>query len=157
MHPENCPKNKNATEKWRSLHLRDGLKDGPVLLSNSQARSCRNFRAHFLVHPCIRKCGAPVHAPTYQPMRISRKHDMMQWLPSVLLCSGLACSPLPRSVFTRLWNPGYELGEICVYKLIASHLCRPMWRNYHAKFTQQITRIPKLTNHSNYGIVQLLP
>ena len=26
----------------------------------------------------------------------------------------------------RLRNPGYEFGEICVYELIASHLCRPM-------------------------------
>ena len=26
----------------------------------------------------------------------------------------------------RLGNPGYEFGEICVYKLIVSHLCRPM-------------------------------
>ena len=46
-------------------------------------------------------------------------------------------------VVTRLRNPGYEFGEIFVYKLIVSHLRRPMWRNYHAKFTQQITRIPK--------------
>ena len=50
------------------------------------------------------------------------------------------------NVMSRLRNPGYEFGEICVYKLIASHLHRPMWRNYHAKFTQLITKIPKLIN-----------
>ena len=47
---------------------------------------------------------------------------------------------------TKLQNPIYKFGEICVYKLIASHLRRPMWRNYHAKFTQLITKIPKLND-----------
>ena len=37
------------------------------------------------------------------------------------------------SVITRLRNPCYEFGEICVYKLIASHLRRQMRRNYHTK------------------------
>ena len=46
----------------------------------------------------------------------------------------------------RLLNPGYKFGEICVYKMIASHLRRPMWHNYHAKFTQLITKILKLTD-----------
>ena len=50
------------------------------------------------------------------------------------------------SSMIRLQNPGYKFGEICVYKSIASHLCRPMRRNYHAKFTQLITTIPKLIN-----------
>ena len=54
----------------------------------------------------------------------------------------------PSQIICRLRNPGYEFGEICVYKLIASHLRRPMSRKYHAKFTQQITRIPKLINQA---------
>ena len=49
-----------------------------------------------------------------------------------------------RPFIVRLRNPGYRFGEMCVYKLIASHLRRPMWRNYHAKFTQLITKILKL-------------
>ena len=39
----------------RALVGRDGLKDGPVLLSNSQASPGRNFSqtsAHLLVHLC---------------------------------------------------------------------------------------------------------
>ena len=48
-----------------------------------------------------------------------------------------------KSVLIRLRNPGYKFVEICVYKLIASHLCRPMRWNYHAKFTQLKTKIPK--------------
>ena len=33
---------------------------------------------------------------------------------------------LVSAVRNRLRNPGYEFGEICVYKLIVSHLRRPM-------------------------------
>ena len=45
------------------------------------------------------------------------------------------------SIMFRLWNPGYKFGEICVYKLIVSHLRRPMLRKDHTKFTQLITKI----------------
>ena len=31
-----------------------------------------------------------------------------------------------QELMTRLRNPGYKFGEICVYKLIVSHLPRPM-------------------------------
>ena len=51
------------------------------------------------------------------------------------------------SLIARLRNPGYKFGEICVHKLIASHLRRPMLRNYHAKFTQLKTKIPKRSEH----------
>ena len=52
-------------------------------------------------------------------------------------------------IITRLRNPGYKCGEICVYKFIASHLHRPMWRNYHAKFTKLITKIVKRNYHAD--------
>ena len=39
----------------------------------------------------------------------------------------------------RPQNLCYKFGEFCVYKLIASNLNRPKWRNYHTKFTQLIT------------------
>ena len=68
--------------------------------------------------------------------------DQFQETPSWVCHLKLDC------IMTRLRNPGYEFGEICVYKLIASHLRRPMWRNYHAKFTQLITNIPKLTHNT---------
>ena len=53
-----------------------------------------------------------------------------------LLHQSVVQSSLPRQelriggerhkLIIRLRNPGYELGEICVYKLIAFHLHRPM-------------------------------
>ena len=43
-----------------------------------------------------------------------------------LLVTGLEPSASVQSVMARLRNPGYKFGEICVYKLIASHLRRPM-------------------------------
>ena len=51
------------------------------------------------------------------------------------------------TLITRLQNPGYGFGEICVYKFIASHLRRPMWRNYHEKFTQLKTKFLKRSNN----------
>ena len=53
----------------------------------------------------------------------------------------------------RVPNCWFEFGELCVYRLIPSHLHKLKWRNMWTKFTQLITGNGKLIYNGGWSVV----
>ena len=53
----------------------------------------------------------------------------------------------------RVPNCWFEFGELCVYRLIPSHLHKLKWRNMWTKFTQLITGNGKLIYNGGWSVI----